>query len=132
MRELPLVRVRVVVMVSAALAALVRGAGYLVNPPGAELTALMSGLLATSVWGWAWVAGAVMVLVGYWSRPVGRYALSFLACMWFMWGASYMVAGVTGASPFGLATGAGMVGYALTLGAAGFVLARLEMLTKAR
>ena len=131
MRELPLVRVRVVVMVSAALAALIRGAGYLVNPPGAGLTALMSGLLPVTAWGWAWVAGAVVVLVGFWWRPVGRYALAFLACMWFMWGVSYMLAGVTD-SRFGLATGAGMVGYALTLGAAGFVLARLEMGTKAR
>lgn len=116
--------VRIVVLVSVWVAATIRGASYLVVPPRAELTFLMTGLIPVKVWGFVWIGSGLLALGGIVSRSLSRYALAFAAVLWAAWGVSYLFGAAVVDGSRGLAVGAGMLCHGVALGALGFLVAR--------
>ena len=109
MQRHPQFRVATLTVGSAVVAA--RGAAYL-DAPQTGLTTFVDALVPLHVWAIVWIAAAVAILCGIWSRPLERGAMSFGAALWSVWGISYMWATVVGDSSRGWVTGATMLGVA--------------------
>lgn len=110
MQRHPQLRVTTLTVGSAVVAA--RGVAYLGAPTTGGLTTFVDTLVPLQVWAVVWIAAAVAILCGAWSRPLARVAMSFGAALWAVWGISYIWATVAGSSPRGWVTGATMLGVA--------------------
>lgn len=119
MQRHPKLRVATLVVGSAVVAS--RGLAYLNQPTTGGLTTFVDALVPLHVWALVWLAVAVAIVCGIWSRTLARVSMSCGAALWAVWGISFMWATVTGASARGWVTGATL------LGVAGFmwILARL-------
>lgn len=109
MQRHPQLRVTTLTVGSAVVAA--RGVAYL-GAPQTGLTTFVDSLVPLHVWAVVWIAAAVAILCGAWSRPLARVAMSFGAALWAVWGISYIWATVVGDSSRGWVTGATMLGVA--------------------
>lgn len=109
MQRHPKLRVATLTVGSAVVAA--RGAAYL-NAPQTGLTTFVDALVPLHVWAIVWIAAAVAIVCGIWSRPLARASMSCGAALWTVWGISYLGATVVGDSSRGWVTGATMLGIA--------------------
>lgn len=99
-------RLRIAALAIVATGAVTRGCAYIDQPSTGGLTHFIDALVPLHLWAVVWIAAGVMVLAGIWHRVLARYALSFTAMLWGIWGLSYMSATVLGDSSRGWVTGA--------------------------
>lgn len=102
-------RIRIAALTVCGAGLLARGLAYVGGNPTGGLTAFADVLIPLQVWSAVWIFAGVSVLAGIWHRIIARWALSFGASMWAMWGLSFLWATVNGDSGRGWVTASTML-----------------------
>ncbi|GAA1720530.1 hypothetical protein [Dietzia cercidiphylli] len=108
-------KLRIAALVIAAAGAVARGMAYLDQPDTGRLTHFVDAVVPLHVWAIVWIAAGACLVAGVWHRIVARYALSFTAMLWGVWGLSYMWATIAGDASRGWVTGSLMLTLAGTM-----------------
>lgn len=85
-----------------------RGLAYVGQQSTGGLTTFVDAVVPLPVWAIIWMLSGLAILAGIWHRVIARWALSFGASLWAVWGLSFLWAAISGDSARGWVTASTM------------------------